>query len=114
MRRALVLSCAAAALALAAGGASPKVVAKIRSPLSPCAATAAFGAVWVTSYGEARVFRIDRRTNKVTARIRIGHSPCGIAAGAGSLWLNGYGTGTVERGRPSRRMLVESIGCGRT
>ncbi len=63
LRALLVLS--ALTLTGAAGGAGPvpKVVAKIRTPFAPCAAAAAATAVWVTSYSEAALVRIDRRTN---------------------------------------------------
>ena len=105
MRRRVLLAFTVVALTLGAGGAAPKLVAKIASPLGPCAATGAFGSVWVTAFSDAKLVRIDPKRNQVTARVAVGSQPCGIVAGAGSLWLNGYGTSSVERVDPRTRKV---------
>jgi YVTN family beta-propeller protein len=45
------------------------------------------GDLWVTSFDEGTVVRVDSKTNVVKATIRIGHHPFGIAFGANRIWV---------------------------
>src|SRR5436190_22501784 len=81
----------------AAPGSSPRVVAKIKVPVGPCAGVAGFGSFWESTFNTSSLVRVNPRTNRVTRVGRLGFQPCGLAAGAGSIWVDGYGTAKVER-----------------
>jgi streptogramin lyase len=45
------------------------------------------GAIWVASYGNRAVFRLDPRTGRIVKTIRIAGYPSGIAVGDGKVWV---------------------------
>src|SRR6266511_1783353 len=113
MRKLVLLAVALLLPSLAsAAGPSPRLIAKIRLGVGPCAGVAGFGSFWETSYGTATLSRINPRTNRVTRTGRLGFQPCGIAVGAGSIWIDGYGTAKVERVNPKTLRVVKRIRVG--
>jgi YVTN family beta-propeller protein len=54
-------------------------------------------AVWVASYLDDTVSRIDPATNQVLATIPVGSGPTSIAATAGTAWVTNSLDGTVGR-----------------
>jgi virginiamycin B lyase len=86
--------------------AAPQPVAKIVTGAEPCGATAAFGSVWVASYGTGRLVRIDPRRNRVSKRIRVAPGICPIAVGAGSLWVASDKTNVLYRVDPRGGRVV--------
>src|SRR6266508_1321556 len=113
MRKLVLLAVALLLPSLAsAAGPSPRLIAKIRLGVGPCAGVAGFGSFWETSYGTATLSRINPRTNRVTRPGRLGFQPCGIAVGAGSILIDGYGTAKVERVNPKTLRVVKRIRVG--
>ena len=45
------------------------------------------GSVWVASYGDGTVSRINPFTRRVTATIRVGHGAVDVAVGYGAVWV---------------------------
>ena len=66
---------------------SQELVGSVRVAAQPAAVAAAGGDVWVTSFRDATVVRVDGSTLRVRRRLRLGEPPGGIAAEAGSLWV---------------------------
>ena len=87
-------------------------VARVSVGTSPCAVVGAFGAVWVSLYGDDQVIRLDPQTRAVRSRTPTGAHPCGLAVGAGSVWVENYGDGTVTRvdGRTGRVLARPHVG----
>jgi len=97
MAKLALLVVASAALA----GSSPQVLARIPTGDSPGAATAAYGAVWVTNDGTGTLARIDPRTNRVTRRVRLKPGVFSVTHGFGALWVVNYKRNTLTRVDPS-------------
>jgi DNA-binding beta-propeller fold protein YncE len=92
------------------------------------ALAAAFGSVWIPSYEDGRLTRVDARTGHVVASIAgVGNAAEAIAAGFGSVWVASvgpwrkgrggvmvpYGPGSVTRIDPTTNRVVARIGAGR-
>src|SRR5262245_66248974 len=97
MAKLVLLAVASAALA----GSSPQVLARIPTGDSPGAATAAYGAVWVTNDGAGTLARIDPQTNRVTRRVRLKPGVFSVTHGFGALWVVNYKRNTLTRVDPS-------------
>jgi virginiamycin B lyase len=63
----------------------------------PCGSTAAGRFLYVDSYVQGTLARVDPRTNTVVKRIAIGGSPCGMAVGANALWVEDFGRNVIIR-----------------
>jgi streptogramin lyase len=98
-------------LALAAGGASPHLVARIETGASPGGAVSAFGAVWVANDRSGTLVRVDPATNRVTSRIRLRPGLFSVTRGFGALWTVNYDRDMLSRIDP-RSGRVRSIRVG--
>jgi YVTN family beta-propeller protein len=67
---------------------NPDVLAAIDAGRGPCAMVADGNSVWVTSYYENIVARIDGATNEVSETIKLGKQPCGVASAENKLWVS--------------------------
>jgi streptogramin lyase len=92
-------------------GSSPQVLARIPTGDSPGAATAAYGAVWVTNGGAGTLARIDPQTNRVTRRTRLKPGVFSVTHGFGALWVVNYTRNTLTRVDPSS-MRARSVRVG--
>ena len=45
------------------------------------------GSIWVASYDDGRLVRIDPEEGQITAIIKVGGHPSGVAVGAGRVWV---------------------------
>ena len=98
-RLASIAALVLATTALAAAGA-PRVAAKIRVGLKPCAAIQAYGAVWISNYGSATLSRVDPATNRVTERVAVGTGPFVVTEIAGEAWVPSWNGADIWRLRP--------------
>jgi streptogramin lyase len=99
-------------LALAATGASPRVVARIETGASPGGAVWAFGAVWVANDRSGTLARIDPATNRVTRRIRLKPGLFSVTHGFGALWAVNYERRSLSRIDPeSGRVRAVRVGA---
>ena len=87
-------------LALAAGGSSPHVVARVKTGTSPAGAVSAFGAVWVANDRSGTLARIDPATNRVTRRVRLKPGLFSLTRGFGALWVLNYARNSLARVDP--------------
>src|SRR6186997_1057434 len=92
-------------------GSSPQVLARIPTGDSPGAATAAYGAVWVTNDGAGTLAGIDPQTNRVTRRVRLKPGVFSVTHGFGALWVVNYKRNTLTRVDPSS-MRARSVRVG--
>ena len=70
------------------------------------------GAVWVASYPNDIVRRIDPRNGKVTASIRVGSGPIAITVAAGAVWVANQNDGSVSRIDPRTNSVIKAISVG--
>jgi YVTN family beta-propeller protein len=75
---------------------------------------AADGSLWVTSFRQNQLLKVDPATLKVTRKITVGTGPVGVTAGAGSLWVANSGEGTVTRIDPADGRILATIRIGGT
>ena len=87
--------------------ASLRVVDSIAVARQPAAVAVAGRDVWVTSFRENAVVRVDARTLRVRSRIGLLEPPGGIAAGHGALWARTENY--VVRIDPVRGRVTETI-----
>jgi streptogramin lyase len=102
-----------ACTSLVAAWPSPHLVSRIRTGAAPAAATAAFGAVWVTNDGAGTLARIDPAGNRVTRRVRLRPGVFSLTHGFGALWTINYKRQSLTRVDP-RTGRVRSVRIGRT
>ena len=55
----------------------------------PCGLAVGAGSLWVDTYGENLVERVNLRSGKVVKRIRVGFRPWDVIFAAGSVWVYG-------------------------
>jgi hypothetical protein len=70
------------------------------------------GGVWLASWTQGQLLRIDAGTGQITARVRVGRPQDGvyaIAYGAGSLWVTDFQTGALLRLDPATGRLLATI-----
>ena len=72
-------------------------------------------AVWVTSFTDGTVTRLDPDSGEVQGDpIEVGRRPRGVAVGEGSVWVANAGDGTVTRVDPAKAAVVgDPIPVGR-
>jgi PASTA domain len=81
----------------------------------PSAMAAVPGGVWLASWDEGGLLRIDAATGRITARVPVGQpmqGPYSIAYGAGSLWVTDFRTGDLLRLNPATGRLIADIPLG--
>jgi DNA-binding beta-propeller fold protein YncE len=66
---------------------SDELVGSVAVAAQPAAVAAVGRDVWVTSFREGTVVRVDATTLRVRGRLRLTEPPGGIAAGARALWV---------------------------
>jgi streptogramin lyase len=71
-----------------------------------------FGAVWVASYEEDELYRIDPKANALTTTIKLHERPRFITSGEYSIWVLNQGDGTVQRVDGDSGKLVATIETG--
>ena len=71
------------------------------------------GAVWVTTFDENKVSRIDPVTNKVVAEIAVGTNPEGITVTPEAVWVSNHRAGSISRIDPATNKVVATITFGR-
>ena len=86
--------------ALAVGGSSPQVLARIQTGASPGGAVSAFGAVWVANDGAGTLARIDPKTNRVTRRVRLRPGVFSVTSGFEAIWVINYKRNSLTRVDP--------------
>jgi hypothetical protein len=75
----------------------------------PSGIAAVPGGVWLASWNEGGLLRIDAATGRITARVPVGQpmeGPYSIAYGAGSLWVTDFRTGDLLRLNPANGRLI--------
>lgn len=77
------------------GGGTPQVVATIEVGQSPRDVAVTDEAVWVTTYDDSTVARIDRATNEVSATGAADNGPQAITATGDQVWVANYSDGTI-------------------
>jgi YVTN family beta-propeller protein len=66
--------------------------------------------VWVTSYQDETIERIDPRTNAVVATItQLGQGPAGLSIGPQAVWVTNSRAGTVLRIDPTTNHVAATI-----
>jgi hypothetical protein len=122
---------AAAAVVLVAGSAELTLRAHVHPPASrpftvvtrtnlagwgpPSGMAAVPGGVWLASWDEGGLLRIDAATGRITARVPVGRpqqGPASIAYGAGSLWVTDFLTGDLLRLNPVTGRLIAKVRVG--
>jgi streptogramin lyase len=116
-----VLSALVGLVAVAAAGASPKLMARVETGLAPCGADAAFGSVaavegalWVGSGRDATaIARVDPVSGKVE-RVPVGEkAPGWFVVGARGLWIQANERHVLHVD-PATRRVVARLELGRT
>ncbi len=69
----------------------------------------AFGAVWVTSSGKGKVYRVDPVRHKVTAIIDVPAGPRFTTVGEGAIWVLSQSDGSVSRIDPATNKVIANI-----
>jgi YVTN family beta-propeller protein len=72
------------------------------------------GAIWVTTFDEDELSRIDPTTNTVQATISVGVNPEGIAVTPGAVWVSNHRGGSIWRIDPDTNTVVAKIEVGPT
>jgi virginiamycin B lyase len=70
---------------------------------------AGFGSIWVTSSGEAKVYRVAPKRHKIIAQISVPASPRFTTIGEGSVWVLSQSDGSVSRIDPTTNKVIASI-----
>ena len=86
-----------------------KVNSRINIGTESSVVTAAFGSIWITSSGEAKIYRVNPVSRKVIATISIAAMPRFTTAGEGSLWVLSQSDGSVARIDPTRNRVAATI-----
>jgi streptogramin lyase len=82
--------------------------------VSPSAVAVGDHYVWVASYEEGRLIRIDPRTNREVGQpIRVGGGPNGVAFSDGAVWVTDFDGGRILRVDESTGETVAKIPGGR-
>lgn len=70
---------------------------RVRVGSKPCGVVIDGPRVWVSSYADSTLRRVDRTSGHAFAPVTVGSQPCGLAVGAGSVWVEDYGSSEVTR-----------------
>lgn len=69
----------------------------------------AFGSIWVTSSGEGKVYRVDRKHRRIISTIMVPASPRFTSIGEGSVWVLSQSDGSVSRIDPATNKVIANI-----
>jgi DNA-binding beta-propeller fold protein YncE/tRNA A-37 threonylcarbamoyl transferase component Bud32 len=75
---------------------------------TPAAIASGEGAIWVASFGDQTLWRIDPATGHHVS-LRLGGAPTGVAVGEGSVWVSEGFDGLVEEIAPDAVHVVRSV-----
>ena len=78
----------------------------------PLRTTAAYGAVWVTSFHDKSLVRLDPATGEVGRDGRTGAGPEGVAAGFDSIWVVAQDAGRLLRIDPATNAVGAQVELG--
>jgi DNA-binding SARP family transcriptional activator/DNA-binding beta-propeller fold protein YncE len=67
------------------------------------------GGIWVVTFWNRRLVRIDPETRRVLARIPVGAGPLSVAVGAGSVWVTNRDERTITRVDPRTDKVAQTI-----
>jgi len=79
---------------------------------TPLRVATGYDALWVTSFGDGDLLKVDPGTAKVLARTPVGAGAEGVAAGLGSVWVVAQDDGLLLRVRPGDAKVVQRIDVG--
>lgn len=88
------------------GGRAPETIAVEGGPLGIAAGARA---IWVVTYWNRRLVRIDPETRRVLAGIPVGNGPLGVAVGAGAVWVTNRDSRTISRIDPATNTVTRTI-----
>jgi streptogramin lyase len=74
--------------------------------------TAGLGAIWVTSSGDSRVYRVNPSTLTINTKIGVPATPRFTTIGAGSVWVLSQSDGSISRIDPNRNKVIATIAPG--
>ena len=83
--------------------------AKIPVGIDSAVVNVAFGSVWVTSSGEATIYRVDPRSRSVIAKISVAATPRFTTLGADSIWVLSQSDGSIARIDPRENRVIATI-----
>jgi YVTN family beta-propeller protein len=70
------------------------------------------GALWVASYSDGVLSRVDTATRAVTATVHVGGQLGSVGADASGVWVSVFDGGAVARIDPDRRTVVGRVAVG--
>ena len=89
-----------------------KTVSVVRIPGQANAIALGEGAVWVASYLDDVIRRIDPESGGVMATIPVGSGPIAIAVTGGAVWVANQNDGSVSRIDPRTNSVMKAISVG--
>jgi hypothetical protein len=81
----------------------------IRVEGGPLGIAAGEGAIWVVTYWNRQLVRIDPETRRVLRRIPIGAGPLAVAVGAGAVWVTNRDGHSITRVDPKTNKVSRTI-----
>ena len=75
----------------------------------PLGIAAGGGAIWVVTFWQRELVRIDPETRRVLRRIHVGAGPLAVAVGAGAVWVTNRDDRTISRIDPDTNTVVQTI-----
>ena len=81
----------------------------VEVPGGPLGVAAGAGAIWVVTYFNRKLVRIDPDTRRVVARIPLGAGPLSVAVGGGSVWVTNRDARAVSRIDPATDRVVSLV-----
>ena len=70
------------------------------------------GAVWVTSFANDTVYRIDPDTHEVVAEIEVGANPEGLLVTDDAVWVANHRGGSISQIDPATNAVVATLSFG--
>src|SRR5262249_40383688 len=90
---------------------SNRVTRRIRIPRGVCGIAVGAGAIWVTSYRQPTLLRIDPRTSHVR-RVRVGRELFDVLVAYGSVWVTSRRDGVLVQIAPRSLRVLRRIRVG--
>ena len=78
-------------------------------PDGPLGIAAGAGGIWVVTFWNAKLVRIDPETRRVRARIPIGQGPNDVTVGGGAVWTTDRDSRTITKVDPATNKVVATI-----
>ena len=70
------------------------------------------GSLWVVSFDEGAVLRVDPAARRVEAIVPVGEGPLGVASAAGRVFVGHFGDGTVTLVDPATNRVAADVPVG--